>query len=188
MTKALMRIFPLIHGLMALLFGCASLVLLGIAAHVGWTAVSAGWDETAEQTIIEAIGLLAAAVVALQVAETIMEEEVIREADISAPTRVRRYLSRFFVVVIVALAVEGLVGTFKALHEDASELPYAASLIAATALLLAAWGVFVHLNRSVEELEPEAMAEAKGEDQQVAGDEPATQVPPVVPATPVKRA
>jgi len=57
-------------------------------------------------------------VVALQISETITEEEVIRDADISAPTRVRRFLSRFFVVVIVALAIEGLVATFKAIHED----------------------------------------------------------------------
>jgi hypothetical protein len=113
------------------------------------------------------VGLLAAAVVALQIAETIVEEEVVRDADISAPTRVRRFLSRFMVVVIVALAIEGLVATFKALHEDVAQLPYAAGVLAATALLLAAWGVFVHLNRSAEELEPEAMAEAKREDKKL---------------------
>ena len=103
------------------------------------------------------MGLLAAAVVALQIAETITEEEVIREADISAPTRVRRFLSRFFVVVVVALAIEGLVATFKAIHEDLAQLAYAAAIVLATAVLLAAWGLFVHLNRSAEELEPEAM-------------------------------
>ena len=30
--------------------------------------------------------------------------------------------------------------------------------------LLTGWGLFIHLNRSAEELEPEAMQEAKGED------------------------
>lgn len=166
-----MRLFSVMHGLMALLFACASFVLVAIAAHVGWGAVSAGWDESAAQTIIEALGLLAAAVVALQVAETIVEEEVVREADISAPTRVRRYLSRFFVVLLVALAVEGLVATFQALHEDVAQLPYAAALIAATALLLAAWGAFIYLNRAAEELEPEAMADAKEEDQELQVEE-----------------
>ncbi|HUR21650.1 MAG TPA: hypothetical protein VMZ90_12620, partial [Vicinamibacterales bacterium] len=100
----------------------------------------------------------------LQISETIYEEEVVRNADISAPTRARRFLSRFFVVVVVALAIEGLVATFKALHEDPAQLPYASSLLVAVGVVLAAWGVFVHLNRSAEELEPEAMAEAKGED------------------------
>ena len=126
-----------------------------------------GLDAAAAQVIIEAVGLLAAAVVALQISETIFEEEVIRETDISAPTRARRFLSRFFVVVVVALAIEGLVATFKALHEDPAQLPYAASLLGAIGLLLAAWGSFVYLNRSAEELEPEAMAEAKGEDEKL---------------------
>ena len=67
-------------------------------------------------------------------------------------------------VVVVALAIEGLVATFKALHEDPSQLPYAASLLAAVGVLLAAWGIFIRLNRYAEELEPEAMAEAKRED------------------------
>ncbi|KGT85522.1 membrane protein, partial [Xanthomonas vasicola] len=35
------------------------------------------------------------------------------------------------------------------------------------ALLLIAWGVFVKLNRSAEELEPEAMEETKREDREV---------------------
>ena len=111
--------------------------------------------------------LIAVAVVALQIAQTIVEEEVIREAHVSAPTRVRRYLSRFMVVIVIALAVEGLVATFKALHDDLAQLPNAASILAAVAVLIAGWGVFIHLNRSAEELEPEAMEEAKNEDQKL---------------------
>lgn len=165
--KSLLSLFRIVHGLIALLFASAALVLIAIAASTGWLALTHSWDTVAAQIIIEAIGLLAAAVVALQIAETITEEEVIRDADISAPTRVRRFLSRFFVVLVVALAIEGLVATFKALHEDLTQLPYAASILAATALLLAAWGVFVYLNRSAEELEPEAMEDAKREDKKL---------------------
>jgi hypothetical protein len=165
--KALTGVFRFVHGLMALLFACAALMLVTIAARTGWLAFAGGLDAAAAQVIIEAVGLLAAAVVALQIAETIAEEEVIRNANISAPTRVRRFLSRFFVVVIVALAIEGLVATFKALHEDPTQLPFAASLLASVALLLAAWGVFIRLNRYAEELEPEAMADAKREDRKL---------------------
>ncbi|MHB1678083.1 MAG: hypothetical protein ACYCSS_11200 [Sulfuriferula sp.] len=162
--KTILRLFGIVHGLMAFLFVCGAVMLIVIATHIGWVASFGNLDQAAAQGIIEAVGLLAAAVVALQIAETIVEEEVIRAADISAPTRVRRFLSRFFVVIIVALAIEGLVATFKALHENPTELPYAASLLASVGILLAAWGLFVHLNRSAEELEPEAMADAKRED------------------------
>jgi hypothetical protein len=165
--KSLVRAFRFAHGLMALLFACSALMLITIAARMAWLAFIGGLDRGAAQTIIEAVGLLAAAVVAIQIAETIFEEEVIRNADISAPTRIRRFLSRFFVVVIVALAIEGLVATFKAIHEDPAQLSYAAIILVATGILLAAWAFFVRLNRYAEELEPEAMAEAKREDRKL---------------------
>ena len=165
--KFLLRAFSLVHGLMAALFACAALLLIGIATRLAWIAVTAGFDRGTALEVIEAVGLLAAAVVALQIAQTITEEEVIREAQISAPTRVRRFLSRFFVVVIVALAIEGLVATFKAANQELAELLYAAALLLSTAALLAAWGLFVRLNRYAEELEPEAMKEVKREDQKL---------------------
>jgi hypothetical protein len=165
--KLILRAFSTVHALMALLFACAALLLIVIAARIAWTGFTAGLDQTAAQRIIEAVGLLAAAVVALQIAQTITEEEVIRDAHISGPTRVRRFLSRFLVVVVVALAIEGLVATFRALHEDPAQLPYAASILLSVGLLLAGWGVFVRLNRYAEDLEPEAMQAAKREDRKL---------------------
>src|SRR6478736_5471082 len=165
--KTVLRLISTIHGLMAILFACAALTLIVIAARVAWVALLSELDRSAAQGVIEAVGLLAAAVVALQIAQTIMEEEVIRDAQISAPTRVRRFLSRFLVVVVVALAIEGLVATFRALHEDPAQLPYAASILLSVGLLLAGWGAFVRLNRSAEDLEPEAMEAAKREDRKL---------------------
>ena len=165
--KRLLVAFAILQGLMAVLFGGAAIVLTIIAAKVGWQAVATGLDREGAQDIIESIGLLAAAVVALQISQTIAEEEVIREMHVSAPTRVRRFLSRFMVILVVALVIEGLVATFKALHEDLSRLVYAALLLFAAAALLASWGVFVRLNRAAEELEPEEMEEAKREDEKL---------------------
>ncbi len=165
--KTLLRLISAMHALMATLFACASVVLIGMASHMGWVAILKGLDTSAAQQVIEAIGLLAAAVVALQIAQTIAEEEVVRGAHVSGPTRVRRFLSRFMVVLIVALAIEGLVATFKALHENPQQLPAAASILAGTGLLLAGWGLFIKLNVYAEELEPEAMEEAKMEDRKL---------------------
>ena len=165
--KTLLRLFASLHAVIAALFFIASVVLIVIAANTGWHALASGLNAGAAQGIIEAIGLISVAVVALQIAQTIVEEEVIREAQISAPTRVRRYLSRFLVVIVIALAVEGMVATFKALHDDLTQLPYAASILVSVAILLAGWGVFIRLNRSAEELEPEAMKEAKSEDKKL---------------------
>ena len=71
------------------------------------------------------------------------------------------------VVVVVALTIECLVSVFELAHDDPSRLPHAATIGIAAGVLLAAWGVFIRLNKSAEELEPEAMAEAKNEDSKV---------------------
>jgi Ni/Fe-hydrogenase subunit HybB-like protein len=165
--KWLMRAFSIIHGCMAALFACAALMLIIIATKEAWIAFFSGLNRSAAQQIIEAIGVLAAAVVALQISQTIAEEEVMRDAHISGPTRIRRFLSRFMVVIVVAIAIEGLVATFRAAHENSTQLVYAAGILVAAGVLLAAWGVFVRLNRYAEELEPEAMAQAKSEDRKL---------------------
>ena len=161
--RLLIRFFSTVHAMIALMFTAIAFLLMVLAALTGWSAIGAELGESGEKAI-EAIGLLAIAVVSLQIAQTITEEEVIRDAHISAPTRVRRYLSRFLVVVVVALSIEGLVGTFKALHEKPELLPHAASVLVAAGLLLAGWGLFIRFNKEAELLEPEAMAEAKSED------------------------
>jgi hypothetical protein len=163
-VSLLLRAFACVQALVALLFAAAAILLLGIAAHEGWQIFGGEPGRAAAQQVIEALGILAAAVVALQISQTITEEEVVRSAHISAPTRVRRFLSRFLVVVVVALAIESLVATFRAAHEDSAQLLHAAALVLAVGALLAGWGVFIRMNRYAEELEPEAMQEAKRED------------------------
>jgi len=166
-VKFILRIFASLHAVLALLFVAAAVILVISAVHEGWAAMQEGMGEEASGAIIEAIGLVAIAVVSLQIAQTIAEEEVVREAHVSAPTRVRRFLSRFLVVIVVALSIEGLIATFKAIHEDMSQLYAASAAIAAVGVLLAGWGVFIRMNVPAEELEPEAMERAKEEDQKL---------------------
>ena len=120
--KFVLGAFSLIHGLLAVLFASAAVSLIVIATRNGWLALTNGLNPATAQEVIEMMGLLAAAVVALQIAQTIAEEEVVRGVHVSGPTRVRRFLSRFLVVVLVALIIESLVATFKAVHEAPEHL------------------------------------------------------------------
>jgi hypothetical protein len=164
-VRAVLPLFTLAYATVALLFGVAALVLMGFAVLELWSALTSG-AALAERAAaaIESIGMLAVALVGLEMAQTVVEEEVVRRVHVSAPTRVRRYLSRFLVVVVVALAIESLVAVVHALHARPETLPHAASVAVGAAALLAAWGVFVRLNRTVEELEPEGIEQAKEED------------------------
>lgn len=166
--RAVVPLFTVAYGAVALLFAVAALGLMTFAIYELWSALASqnGVADRAAR-VIESIGMLAVALVALEMAQTVVEEEVVRRVHVSAPTRVRRYLSRFLVVVVVALGIESLVAVVQALHQAPERLPHAASVAVAAGVLLAAWGVFVRFNRTVEELEPEGIEEAREEDEKL---------------------
>src|SRR5687768_6958834 len=89
-------------------------------------------------SVLESIGLLTIAVAALELSQTVWEEEVQRQSLMSAPTRVRRFISRFLVVVVVALAIEALTAAFRFAHEKPELLPHAAMIAFGAAALLIA--------------------------------------------------
>jgi hypothetical protein len=165
--KMLRKIFPLGHLVISLLFiGCA-FALIGFAGFQLWQGIQPRSPFAFPHrlnAVLECIALLTVAVAALELGQTILEEEVQREAQMSAPTRVRRFLSRFMIVLVVALTIEALVTVFRFSHEEPTHLPYAAAIGLVAAALLVAWGLFIWFNQSAEQLEPEAMEQAKQED------------------------
>jgi hypothetical protein len=164
------KVFPLGHFVISMMFVVCSIALMVFAILQFWTGIGPAGDIPVQQRVnlvLEGISLLVVSVAALELGQTLLEEEVQRRAHMSAPTRVRRFLSRFMVVLVVSLSIETLVTMFRFGREAPQYLPYAAATGLAAALLLAAWGLFVHLNRSAEELEPEAMQQAKREDKKV---------------------
>jgi hypothetical protein len=154
----------------SVLFGVCGVALLAFGA----VEIFQGIDPRAQVamkerfgSIVEGIGLLTICVASLELSQTVLEEEVLRDALMSGPTRARRFLSRFMLVVVVSLSVEFLVAVFELSHTEPERIRDAFYIGAGAALLLLAWGGFVRLNKTAEELEPEAMADAKREDHQV---------------------
>lgn len=164
------KVFPVGHFVISLVFIiCAAAILLFALTQL-WQGIQPGGDLSINErlnAILESIAWLTVAVTALELSQTLIEEEVQRDSHISGPTRVRRFLSRFMVVLVVALSIETLVLTFRLSQEAPEQLPYVAWVGFTAAVLLSAWGVFIRLNRSAEELEPEGMEQAKREDQKV---------------------
>lgn len=154
------------YRVIAAAFAACALLLVAFAGLEVFHGLSA--ERAALQvrfsSVLEAIGMLTIAVAALELSQTVWEEEVQRKALMSAPTRVRRFISRFMVVVVVALSIEALTAAFRFVHEDPGELMQAAAIAFGAAALLVAWGAFVRLNLAAEALEPEGMTQAKRED------------------------
>ena len=164
------KLFKAGYLLIVALFALSAFVLIAFAGAELWQALKPGdgaFTSKRFNFVLECISLLTIAVASLELGQTILEEEVIRTAQMSAPTRARRFLSRFLLVVVVALSIESLVAVFQFAHDDPAKLKDAAMITFGAAALLAAWGIFIKLNKSAEELEPDALAEAKGEDHKV---------------------
>jgi len=168
--KFLLKLFGAGYIAVSIFFWICGVCLVGMAAWEIWSALGAQSGEDVQPRfvlILECIGLLTIAVAAFELGQTIAEEEVLREASISTPTRVRRFLSRFLIVVIVSLSIECLVAAFQSLHGEPELLVHAGVIGGCATALLIAWGVFVRLNVAAEQLEPEAMEDVKAEDDKV---------------------
>jgi hypothetical protein len=164
-VKLVYSLFPIGHFIISLLFITCGVALIAFACIHLWSSFAGGSAMVIRiNQVLEALALVTVALAALELGETILEEQVQREAQMSAPTRARRFLSRFLVVLVVALSIEALVLVFKYSQEEPQNIPFATMVAFAAAGLIAAWGLFVRLNRAAEELEPEAMQQAKEED------------------------
>jgi hypothetical protein len=162
--------------------GMGLIVLAGIETWHALNPINTMPTDDRFDVLLECVGLLTIAVASLELGQTVLEEEIQRSANISAPTRVRRFLSRFLIVVVVALSVEALIGVFKFVNGQPQFLPHAASVGLAAAAILATWGLFIRMNTDAEKLEPEAMREVKAEDDEIERDiegDPKTKYAPV---------
>jgi hypothetical protein len=158
------------HLIVGLVFILSAVALLVLAVLHLWEGISPfHYAEITDRVdvVLSAIAVLTVALASLELGQTIIEEEVQRGTAMSAPTRVRRFLSRFMIILVVALSIEALVGVFQFIHTDPRLLPQAAAVGLVAAALLAAWGVFVWLNREVEELEPGQLERVRKEDKKV---------------------
>ena len=168
--KIIQKLFSLGYMLVVALFFICAFALIVLAGSEMWQALQPAAELEVRgrfNLILECIGLLTIAVASMELGQTVLEEEVQRSANISAPTRVRRFLSRFLIVVVVSLSIECLIAVFQFVHGRPELLPHAASIGVAAAVILAAWGAFVRMNVDAEKLEPQAMHAAQAEDKTV---------------------
>lgn len=140
------RFFAIGFAAIVILFSGCAVVLIVFAGIDLWRAVQI--SETLALTkrfdlILDCIAMLTIAMAAMELAQTIVEEEFEHTTRLGAVARARRVLTRFLVVVVVSLAIESLVAIFKLMHEDPSKVSQAAFIAFAAAALLVALGLFI---------------------------------------------
>ena len=148
--QKLEKLFSLGFICIVFLFTVCAFTLVAFAGIELWTAVNPTDPLSLSKrfnSVSKCVAKLTIAMASLELAHTIVEDELKGDDKMSAPARIRRVLSRFLVVVIVSLAIECLVATFQYVHDDPSMLIQAASIAFGAAALLVAWGVFLYLTK-----------------------------------------
>lgn len=144
------RFFAIGFAVIVILFAGCAVALIAFSGIDLWSAVQPGGALSLTKRfdlILDCIAMLTIAIAAMELAQTIVEEEFEPATRLGAVARARRVLSRFLVVVIVSLAIESLVAIFKLMHEDPAKISGAAFIAFAAAALLIAWGIFIRLSQ-----------------------------------------
>jgi len=144
------RFFAMGFAVVIILFAGCAVALISFSGIDLWRAVQLNDALTLTKRfdlILDCIAMLTIAIAAMELAQTLVEEEFAHDSRLNAAARARLVLSRFLVVVIVSLAIESLVAIFKMMHDDPSKISEAAFIAFAAAALLIAWGVFIKLSQ-----------------------------------------
>lgn len=97
------------------------------------------------------IGAVIISIEVIDVAKYIIEEEIIRERELCSPEEARKTLTKIFVIISIAVSLEGLVFIFKAGTDDLSLFLYPAFLIITAILAIIGLKVNQKLSTKTEQ-------------------------------------
>lgn len=142
-----------IAALSRVLFAVAGLALAGLACVlVVLAAIGVVWPKgSLQDAVLDAVGSVVIAIAVFDVAKYLIEEEVVREREMRQAGETRQSLTRFVSTILIAILLEAVLSTFKAVREAPSDLVYAVLLAFAGIGLLVALGIFGRLSAIVEQ-------------------------------------
>jgi hypothetical protein len=102
------------------------------------------------QRMLDATGLIVVAIAVFDVAKYLIEEELLRRRELRSPTEARQTLTKFLVIITIAVSLEALVFIFGAGKAHMEQLLYPTLLLVAAVLLVVGLGAFQRLSVSAE--------------------------------------
>jgi hypothetical protein len=151
------------------LFVMIALALYGLAIAMvvagSWQLIRGGiGGQVGIYSLMSGVGLLIVSLAIADVAKFVVEENVVRERELRSPGEARRSLTKFMVIIIIALSLEAVVGIFEAGREKNFEaLLYPAAVMAVAVLALVGLGAFQFLSRRAQSAPIAADADAPSE-------------------------
>jgi len=141
-------------------FGAASLALSLISlAMIGYALLQLGIALNASNRIgyvLDAVSVIVIAVAVFEVAKYLFEEEILREErELRSVREARQTLTKFLVIIVIAVSLEALVFVFKAGTADVTLLLYPSGLLLAAILLVVGRALFQGLTAETERTQQE---------------------------------
>lgn len=137
-----------VYTIISLTLALISVAMVIYAVWEVWIAIAAGAGIIGK--ILDAIGLIVVAVAVFDVAKYLMEEEVLRDRELRSAREARRTLTKFIVIITIAVNLEALVFIFGAGSTDISTLLYPTALLTSGTLMVIGLGIFQRLSVSAE--------------------------------------
>ncbi|MCP2605055.1 hypothetical protein NLC29_02755 [Candidatus Aminicenantes bacterium AH-873-B07] len=150
--KILIYLVRIISFIFCFTLGSISLYVFSVAG-IHFAKVSAGGGSDKLGYLFTSIGLIAVAVAVLDLAVTIFREMVMPEGEKRHPSRVRGSLTRFIMIVIIAVLIEGLIMLFRFSETGQTHLlPYVFLVFASAFILIIGLGIYMKITVPVEKL------------------------------------
>lgn len=145
-------------GVLKVIYTVVSFILVSVALLIIYWSI---WNivgdfaiyEDLIGNILQSVGAIVISIAIIDVAKYMFEEEIVREKELRSPAEARKTLTKIFVIIAIALSLEGLVYIFKAGAKDITLLPYPALLIFTAILSMVGLGLYQKLSVRTEKEE-----------------------------------
>jgi len=104
----------------------------------------------AVDALLSAVGLMVIAMACVDVGKYLFDEEVVRERELRSAVEARQSLTKFMVIICIAVALEGLVQIARVSQASFDALLPAALLILTAVAVMVGLGVYQKLSGEVE--------------------------------------
>lgn len=147
-TQVFITLFNLFYILISVALIAIALTVVGFAVWEAWVAAVAG--RGAVIGLLNAIGLIVISMAVLDVGKYLMEEEVLRDRELRSAVEARQTLTKFMVIITIAVSLEAVVHISRAAAGALSLLVYPAILLLSAVAVMVGLGIYQKLSGAIE--------------------------------------
>lgn len=147
--KILQNVSNYFFLMMGLIFAFSSMIVVLFAFWELYHCLIITQCETL-LSLLDFVGYLIISVAIFDVGRYLLEEEVFRDRELRSPKEARQSLTKFMVIIVIAVTLEALLSVIRAGTKDVSLLIYPAALFFVATLLLVGLGMFQRLSVAAE--------------------------------------